>query len=129
MWSAISRLFKYRSLDSSLSPEHLARNLSGDVPVTDAIVDVFNTMDYNTYDERRRGYGFSGDQHSASGDSEHSSDSYDSRQVSSSIAPELHLVSFIPFLCTDKVLTNLLQIASDCNCQSSMILCKLCPNN
>lgn len=44
-------------------------------------VNVSNTMDRNTFDERRRVYGMSSDQYSASGDSEHSSDSHDSRQV------------------------------------------------
>ncbi|XP_058802244.1 patronin isoform X4 [Phymastichus coffea] len=81
MWSVLSRFFKKESQDLSCSPQHQACLPNIEVPVADEFVDVFNTMDRNTLDERRKGLGGSGDQYSTSGDSEHSSDSYDSRQA------------------------------------------------
>ena len=95
MWSVITRLFKNKPQDRSFSPKHQAYQPTKDEPVAKIVVDVSNTMDRNTTDERRKGHGVSSDQHSASGDSEHSSDSYDSRQVSNFyFFIEFHLTIF-----------------------------------
>ncbi|CAB0032887.1 unnamed protein product [Trichogramma brassicae] len=64
------------------STEHRFNNLNNGVPVADIAVDVSVAMEHYTIDEKHRGYGGSSDQHSTSGDSsEHSSDSYDARQI------------------------------------------------
>lgn len=81
MWSVLSRFFKKEPLDLTFSPQHQAYLPDNKAPVADESVHVVNTMDRHMLDERRRGLGSSGDQYSTSGDSENSSESYDSRQV------------------------------------------------
>ncbi|KAL7296668.1 hypothetical protein TKK_0010083 [Trichogramma kaykai] len=82
MWSTITRLFSNQPQEAHSSTEHQFNNLNNGVPVADTAVDVSVAMEHYTIDEKHRGYGGSSDQHSTSGDSsEHSSDSYDARQV------------------------------------------------
>lgn len=78
MWSAISRLLgKSKSEDTSPSPEDQTCNINK-VPEANEVVHVFDKMDRNTADERRKGLG---DYPAGGGGSEHHPDSYDSRQV------------------------------------------------
>ncbi|XP_033208972.1 patronin isoform X3 [Belonocnema kinseyi] len=78
MWSAISRLLgKSKLEDTSPSPEDQTYDVKN-VPEANEVVHVFDKMDRNTADERRKGLG---DYPAGGGDSEHHPDSHDSRQA------------------------------------------------
>ena len=82
MWSAISRLFAKTKPEEIVSgTEHRVYDSKSE-PVADAAVHVFDAMDRNMGDDRRRGPGVGCDQQLGAGDSEHFSDAYDTRQVS-----------------------------------------------
>ncbi|XP_016919071.1 patronin isoform X15 [Apis cerana] len=75
MWSAISRLFvKGKTEESALSTEN--HTCDG---VPDTVVHVFDAMDRNAGDDRRKGP--AGEQHHGGAEFEHFSDAYDSRQA------------------------------------------------
>ncbi|XP_015522399.2 patronin isoform X6 [Neodiprion lecontei] len=93
MWNAISRLFTPAN-NKSLSFEEdtlsvksdsksecaASASASASVPVADISVDVFDTMDRNIGEDRRKGSGgISGEQRHATGDSEHASDTSETR--------------------------------------------------
>ncbi|XP_006608347.1 patronin isoform X16 [Apis dorsata] len=75
MWSAISRLFvKGKTEEPALSTEN--HTCDG---VPDTVVHVFDAMDRNAGDDRRKGP--AGEQHHGGAEFEHFSDAYDSRQA------------------------------------------------
>ncbi|KAK0093368.1 hypothetical protein PV326_013669 [Microctonus aethiopoides] len=102
MWSAISRLFVAKPRSSVKTPEpgeknivtvnnhnqydinnkhyhhHIECNNDNSVPQANLSVHVFESMDRNMGDDRRKSLG--DQQHAAAGDSEYFSDSYDTRQ-------------------------------------------------
>lgn len=75
MWSAITRLFVKGKTEES-APRTKDRTCDG---VPDTVVHVFDAMDRNVGDDRRKGP--AGEQHHDGAESEHFSDAYDSRQV------------------------------------------------
>ncbi|XP_012262826.2 patronin isoform X7 [Athalia rosae] len=80
MWNAISRLFSTNKSEG-LSIYQNSECDSGSVPVADISVDVFETMDRNMGEDRRKGAGISGDQRYAAGDTEHPSDASETRMA------------------------------------------------
>ena len=94
MWSAISRLFvKGKTEESALSTEN--HTCDG---VPDTVVHVFDAMDRNAGDDRRKGP--AGEQHHGGAEFEHFSDAYDSRQVCTyiKISCTFQLYYFIEYL-------------------------------
>ncbi|XP_050482913.1 patronin isoform X31 [Bombus huntii] len=75
MWSAITRLFVKGKTEES-APRTKDRTCDG---VPDTVVHVFDAMDRNAGDDRRKGP--AGEQHHDGAESEHFSDAYDSRQA------------------------------------------------
>ncbi|XP_053979322.1 patronin isoform X7 [Hylaeus volcanicus] len=75
MWSAISRLF-VKGKTEEPAPGTEDRTCDG---VSDTVVHVFDAMDRNVGDDRRKGT--AGEQQHAAAESEHFSDAYDSRQA------------------------------------------------
>lgn len=89
MWSAISRLFvKGRTEESAPWTED--RTCDG---VPDTVVHVFDAMDRNAGDDRRKGP--AGEQHYGATESEHFSDAYDSRQVCIYLALLLYTITVL----------------------------------
>ncbi|XP_071861886.1 calmodulin-regulated spectrin-associated protein patronin isoform X17 [Bombus fervidus] len=75
MWSAITRLFVKGKTEES-APRTKDRTCDG---VPDTVVHVFDAMDRNAGDDRRKGP--AGEQHHDGAETEHFSDAYDSRQA------------------------------------------------
>ena len=75
MWSAITRLF-VKGKTEEPAPGTRDRTCDG---VPDTVVHVFDEMDRNAGDDRRKGP--AGEQHHDGTETEHFSDAYDSRQV------------------------------------------------
>ncbi|XP_015607322.1 patronin isoform X4 [Cephus cinctus] len=78
MWNTISRFFAKSKLEESVaqSEDTEPESISNSVPVPEEVVHVFNEMDRNMGDDRRKG-----DQQLHGGDSEHVSDGFDTRQA------------------------------------------------
>lgn len=91
MWSAISRLFVKGKTEE---PAPRTEDWTCD-DVSDTVVHVFDAMDRNAGDDRRKGP--AGEQQHGGTESEHFSDAYDSRQVKIFITLVLHLICSIHY--------------------------------